>query len=216
MAKSTDGGVSFSAAKRIATTIVAYDIGIPPFSERRALVYVSGAAYRTADKNLVHAVWMDLAGGAGCSSKNDEPGSNAQAPCKSRICFSRSLDGGTTWEPARMLNNQASRNDQFNPWLALDETNGRLFVVYYDTVGDPGRENTNVWYQTSADDGATWGAAQKITTAPTDEESAGADGNQYGDYIGVSGHAGKFFPAWTDRRHGRREEVWSIPITVDH
>jgi hypothetical protein len=27
--------------------------------------------------------------------------------------------------------------------------------MYYDTVADPGRKKTDVWYQTSSDDGAT-------------------------------------------------------------
>jgi hypothetical protein len=114
-----------------------------------------------------------------------------------------------------MINNQASRNDQFNPWLAVDETNGALAVTYYDTVNDPGRLKTDVWVQTSHDDGATWGAAEKVTTAQTDETGSGASsGNQYGDYNGLSGYAGRFFPCWTDRRSGRREEIWTAPIST--
>ena len=114
-----------------------------------------------------------------------------------------------------MINNQASLNDQFNPWLAVDETNGRLVVIYYDTVDDPGRLRTDVWYQTSSDDGVTWSTSVKVTTAQTDETVAGADsGNQYGDYNGLSGYAGKFFSSWTDRRNGSREEIWTAPILV--
>jgi hypothetical protein len=61
----------------------------------------------------------------------------------------------------------------------------------------------------------TWSAATKVTTAQTDETVSGADlGNQYGDYNGLSGHAGRFFPSWTDRRSGAREEIWTAPITT--
>ena len=85
--------------------------------------------------------------------------------------------------------------------------------MYYDTVADAGRKKTDVWYQSSSDDGVTWSAALKVTTAQTDETIAGANsGNQYGDYNSLSGTLGKFFPVWTDRRSGAKEEIWTAPI----
>ena len=85
--------------------------------------------------------------------------------------------------------------------------------MYYDTIADAGRLKTDVWLQTSDDNGATWSAAIKVTTAQTDETSAGADsGNQYGDYNGISGINGNFFPCWTDRRSGSVEEIWMAPV----
>jgi fibronectin type 3 domain-containing protein len=112
-----------------------------------------------------------------------------------------------------MLNNQSSLNDQFNQWLAVDETTGRLGIMYYDTVSDAGRKKADVWYQTSEDDGASWSAAFKVTTAPTDETTAGSNSFQYGDYNGMSGWAGDFFPAWTDRRNNGVEEVWTARVS---
>lgn len=213
VAKSTNGGAQFSPPVTIATAFRGYDIGVPSFASRRALVYLSGAAYRAPTKNLVYAIWTNLTGVAGCSGQADEPGTNIASPCKTRIWFCRSTDGGATWGAPQMINNQASLNDQFNPWLVVDETSGLLVVAYYDTVGVAGRKGTDVWYQTSSDDGVSWSAAVKVTTAETDETSAGADtGNQYGDYIGLSGRSGKFFPSWTDRRSGAREEIWTAAI----
>lgn len=58
------------------------------------------------------------------------------------------------------------------------------------------------------------GQAWKGGTAQTDETIAGADsGNQYGDYNGLSGFLGKFFPSWTDRRDLTFEEIWTAPIS---
>ena len=55
-------------------------------------------------------------------------------------------------------------------------------MIYYDTVADPNRVKTDVWMQSSTDDGGSWSAAAKVTTAQTDETSSGAgSGNQYGD-----------------------------------
>lgn len=81
-------------------------------------------------------------------------------------------------------------------------------VIYYNTVG-PGRLKTDVWTQTSSDDGVAWCAAEKVTSAQTDETGSGADplGNEYGDYNGLSGFSGIFFPTWADRRSGAREEI---------
>ncbi|MGH9800573.1 MAG: hypothetical protein ACRD82_09435, partial [Blastocatellia bacterium] len=104
-------------------------------------------------------------------------------------------------------------NDQFNQWLAVDETTGALGLMYYDTVADAGRKKVHVYYHHSFDDGATWTAPQQVTTAQTDETTTGADsGNQFGDYNGLSGYAGIFFPSWTDRRGGAREEIWTAKI----
>ncbi len=215
VARSTDGGVNFASPVTVATTFDGFDIGIPAMADRRALIYLSAGAFRTATKNLVYALWTDLSGAANCTSAANEPGSNVASPCKTRIWFSRSTDGGTTWSAASTINNQASLNDQFNPRLAVDEVDGTLVVTYYDTVGDAARLKTDLWYQTSSDSGVTWSAAAKVTSAPTDETVAGADsGNQYGDYNGLSGHAGEFFPTWTDRRNGKKEEIWTAPISV--
>lgn len=47
----------------------------------------------------------------------------------------------------------------------------------------------------SQDDGVTWSTPVKVTTSQTDETAA--SGDQYGDYNGLSGYAGNFFPSWT-------------------
>lgn len=212
--KSTNGGASYGAPVQIATTFDGYDIGVPSFNNRRVLIYVSAGAYKTASKNMVYASWSDLSGETGCTAAANEPGSNVASTCKTRIWFSRSTDGGATWSAAAKINDQAGLNDQFNQWLAVDPTTGAIGVMYYDTVGDPGRKKTDVWYQSSFTDGATWNAPVKVTTAQTDETAGGQDsGNQYGDYNSLSGYAGIMFPSWTDRRAGAREEIWTAKIT---
>jgi hypothetical protein len=222
VAKSTTGGATFGSPVTIGTTFGAFDIGVPAFAARRALIYISGASYRTTVDNLVYAVWTDLTGAPGCTTPANEPNTNKGSSCKTRIWFSRSTNGGATWEAPRMIHNQASLNDQFNPRLAVDETDGTLVAIYYDTVGDLGRRKTDVWYQSSPDNGVTWAAPIKATTAQTDETVSGADipsgsffGDQYGDYNGLSGYAGSFFPSWTDRRSGGREEIWTAPVSPE-
>jgi hypothetical protein len=213
MVKSTNCGTSWATPVQVATTFDGFDIGVPAFNSRRALVYVSGGAFSNGVKNQVYASWTDLSGEAGCTAAGNEPGSNVASTCKTRIWFSRSTDGGATWVPAVMLNNQASLNDQFNQALVVDETTGALGIIYYDTVADAGRKKVHLYYQSSFNDGVTWSAATQVTTAQTDETSAGANsGNQFGDYNALSGIAGNFFPSWTDRRTGASEEIWTAKI----
>jgi hypothetical protein len=213
--RSTNGGQSFSKPLAIGQTFASFDVAIPAMGRRRFLVYVTGGAFfRAAKKNMVYAAWADLAGGHGCSAPGNEPGLSRTAPCTSRIWFSRSSNGGNTWSRPAMIYNQKELNDQFNPWLAVDETTGNLAIMYYDSIGET-RNVTNVWAQASLDDGATWSAPYKVTSEPTDESIGMANGNQYGDYNGMSGFAGTFFPSWTDRRDRGHEEVWTAPLTIE-
>jgi hypothetical protein len=212
VAKSTNGGVSFGTPVRIATGFGSFQYAIPADASRQPLIYISGGAYKTSTKNNVYAAWNDLSGDSGCTSGSG-PGTNAASTCKSRIFFARSTDGGATWSAPVKVNNQSGLNDQFNQWLVVDETNGKIALMYYDTVGDSTRKSVNVYYQSSTDDGVTWSTPFKVTTASTNETTTGADsGNQYGDYNSLSGYNGTFFPSWTDRRSGASEEIWTAAI----
>ncbi|MFN0110516.1 MAG: hypothetical protein ACKVZH_16800 [Blastocatellia bacterium] len=214
VSKSTNGGTSYGTPVQIATTFDGFDIGVPSFNGRRALIYTASAAYKTPSKNLVYTTWTDLSGDAGCTAAANEPGANVASTCKTRIWFSRSTDGGATWSTPVKINNQAGLNDQFNQALVVDETTGALALMYYDTVADAGRKKVHVYYQGSFDDGVNWSAPMQVTTAQTDETVAGADsGNQFGDYNALSGYAGIFFPSWTDRRNNAREEIWTAKIS---
>lgn len=213
--KSTNGGTSYSTPVKIVTTYDSYDIGVPAFANRRVLIYVSGGAYRNGTTNHVYALWADLSGDTGCTAASSEPGTNAASACKTRVWFSRSTDGGATWSARVKINNQSGLNDQFNPFIAVDETNGTLGAIYYDTVNDPNRKKVDVFYQMSTDGGVTWAAPVKVTTAMTDETVSGADsGNQFGDYNSLSGYGNAFFPSWTDRRNNAKEEIWTAKITT--
>ncbi|HEV8630366.1 MAG TPA: sialidase family protein, partial [Thermoanaerobaculia bacterium] len=179
LTKSTDGGGTWGARTTVATTFDSFDIGVPSFNNRRMLIYVAVGTYKAGTKNNVYTVWNDLSGASGCTAPANEPGSSTTSSCKSRIWFARSTDGGATWGAKVKINDQSGLNDQFNPWLAVDETNGKIAVMYYDTVNDAGRKKVDVYYQSSSNDGSTWSTPLKVTTATTDETAAGADsGNQ--------------------------------------
>jgi hypothetical protein len=214
MVKSTNGGASYGSPVTVATTFDGYDIGVPAMNNRRVLIYTTGGAYKTSTTSFAFLAWNDLSGDTGCTSAANEPAASVTSTCKTRIWFSRSTNGGSTWSAPAKINNQTSKNDQFNPWMVVDETNGRIALIYYDTVADAGRKKTDVYYQSSADFGLTWSTAVKVSSAQTDETSTGTNlGNQYGDYNGLSGVGSQFFPSWTDRRGNAKEEIWTAGIT---
>ncbi len=156
VSKSTDGGANWGTPVKIADTNGAFLIHPPAQAGRGALLYITAGAHRTPTEDRVYACWADLAGGSGCNAQSNEPGSNVNSSCKLRIFFAVSTDGGAHWGTPTKINDQASKNDQFFPRLALDETSGDLMVVYYDTVDDPGRLKTDVWMQSSTDGGQSW------------------------------------------------------------
>lgn len=207
--RSVDGGASWSPPVALGKTAATYNIQIPAQGRRQALIYLTtGAFFRGPRRNMVYAAWTDLSGIPGCRSPLDEPRLDVNHPCLTRIRFARSADGGRTWSAPRALNDFGTGNDQFNPWLVVDETSGALTVIYYDTLGE-GRVRAHVWAQASVDDGVTWSAPFRVTTAASEAPS---DDSQLGDYNGLSGIAGRFFPAWTDRRGGGPTEIWTAPL----
>lgn len=214
LVKSTDGGESWSKPSVVSSTFGSFDVGLPAQSERRVLIYVAAGAWKAPGQDLVYAAWTDLTGARNCRSPFSEPWRSFRSTCKTRIWFARSTDGGATWKANRMVHQPDTRNDQFNPALVVDAATGNLALIYYQTgEGFPGRKRTHLWYQASYDHGVTWTAPFRVTNARSDEaQSEADDSNQYGDYNGITGYAGTFFPAWTDRRKGKREEIWTAPV----
>jgi hypothetical protein len=211
--KSTDGGNTFSPPPHtlIGKTFATFQISVPAFAKRAALVGVSIGAFG----NDVYVSWVDLSGDDGCRTPNREPRENTNSDCKSRIWFARSTDAGQSWGPPAQINSEADRTDQFNQRLAVDPDTGRIGIVYYNTGTGGDRKKTNLLFQFSTDAGKTWSRPTKVTTAMTDETTVDADnGNQYGDYNGLSVVKGVFFPCWTDRRDNGSEEIYTAKITL--
>lgn len=109
------------------------------------------------------------------------------------IVMKRSKDHGRTWSALKMI----ADNDSLqagNPAPVLDMTDpaypeGRIFF-FYNTGNKPERQilsghgSREVWYKTSADNGATWSDAVNITTR--------AKPKGWRSYANTPGHAMQF------------------------
>jgi hypothetical protein len=189
-ATSTDGGNTFSAPNAVAI-VSGFQLNVAAQSSRGALVYPACGSYRTS----LYCSYMT--------------GSDAA----STVYVAKSTNGGSSWSSTAMPGN----GDQFNQWLAVDQSNGSVNVAYYDTATH-GATATLYTLARSTDGGASY-TASAVANAPTDEtQGAGVNlGNQYGDYEGLAAAGGIVRPVWTDRRQavidlGLREEVFTATL----
>lgn len=72
---------------------------------------------------------------------------------KSRIMFSRSVDHGLTWTPARIVSHGAGWGD--HPWLGISPNGEHVYIGFNHGAS---------WVAQSHDGGSTWLPAQQIST----------------------------------------------------
>ena len=104
--------------------------------------------------------------------------------------------------------------DHFLPAAAVDRSNGRLWVCYYDTTGDRRRERFYYTCTASADGGGTWATPVRAARVPSNVSVRGASEFQLGEYAGVAVADGIAHPMWTDTRNlaSRGEEIYTTAL----
>lgn len=107
------------------------------------------------------------------------------------IWFSRSVNYGDNWTPAARINDDEKGRQQFTPAATADQSNGNLYVVYYDRRSYDDNQ-TDVYLAFSRDHGATFSNV-KISDRPFMPDPSLPPG----DRIGVDAHQGIVVAAWT-------------------
>ena len=130
------------------------------------------------------------------------------------ILFSRSTDGGTTWNSLIKVNDDNTSNDHFFPWMSV--ASGHLSIVFYDRRLDPTNSLMNVFQATSANGGTSFSANVRVTDTASDPGNL----QFIGDYIGVASNATSSHPVWTDLRNistitPQDENIYTDNIVVD-
>jgi hypothetical protein len=124
------------------------------------------------------------------------------------ILLQHSDDNGATWSPAVKLNDDRTRNSQYDPSIALDQSSGDLALSWYDTrndLGNGGSGDTNgvpnddfqIWATDSTNDGATFAPNFRVSRGTSNAVDANS-GFDVGDYTHAAFVAGTFWPAWSD------------------
>ncbi len=117
-------------------------------------------------------------------------------PDDTDIWLARSTDGGSTWSKPARVNDDKKGSQQFFTWMAIDQTTGYLYFVFYD------RRNytdlrTDVYVAVSRDGGTTFENLRVSKTPFTPESWV-----FFGDYSNISAHQGIVRPIWTRLEDG--------------
>jgi hypothetical protein len=124
------------------------------------------------------------------------------------VMLQTSDDGGATWSSAVRLNDDDTRNSQFNPAIEVDPATGFVGVSWYDARADLGlggegdtdgvpNDDVQVWATWSVDGGATWVPNVRVSEGTSNALDA-ATTFDYGDYTHAAFQSGVFYPAWSD------------------
>ena len=124
------------------------------------------------------------------------------------IWFQRSTNAGTSWLANPVRVNDVATNDQYWPAIQCD-TNGVLYVIYYDERNSSSQVNSYIAYSTDAGD--TW-VNQRLSDMSFPLISVNSD-VRIGDYIGIDAYANKVVPVWTDDRAGTpNQEIYTAQV----
>ncbi len=121
------------------------------------------------------------------------------------IWFTRTTSRGDYWTPPVRINSDEQGRHQFLPWMAVDQTNGNVYIVYYDRRAYDDLQ-TDVYLAYSTDGGNTF-VEKKISESPFVPE----DSKPFSTYINIAAHAGIITPIWTRMDNGKTS-VWTTVI----
>ncbi|MFT5822279.1 MAG: hypothetical protein ACI8ZM_003535 [Crocinitomix sp.] len=192
---STDGGLTFSPAVRIISSIR----GI----RGTGIANVTGKSQRI---NSFPVMACDISGGPNNGdlyitwSNEGVPGTNVGPDVS--VYMIRSTDGGTSWATPTRVNQDPIGNIQYFPWITSDPETGELHTIFYDDR-DVGGAMVETWVASSSDGGATWTEMRVSDVAFTPAPIPGLAGQYMGDYLGIAARGGMVYPVWTDNRTGQ-------------
>lgn len=183
--KSTDGGLTFGRDVVVATQPGGWDFNVPGIYRCNGLPItvcdISASPYR----GNVYVLWSDQRNGTDDTD----------------VFLIKSADGGATWGEIVRVNDDEGPAQQFFPWITVDPTTGKIWVVFYDrraTVGNA----TEVWCAMSDDGGDTFVDFRVSASAFTPTASV-----FFGDYINIAALDDRVYPIWM-RMDGTALSVW--------
>ena len=111
------------------------------------------------------------------------------------VFCSSSRDYGATWSPATRVNGDPAHDgaDHFFQWMAVDPSDGSIYVVFYDRRGDPKNRAQAVVIARSTDGG------QSFQNYSWTEQPFNAKGGFIGDYNGLAAANGRVYGIWTEK-----------------
>ncbi|MBM4158094.1 MAG: T9SS type A sorting domain-containing protein [Ignavibacteria bacterium] len=130
------------------------------------------------------------------------------------ICFAYSSNSGSTWSTVKRVNDDALNNgkQQFHPYITVDQSNGLIAIVFYDTRDVISEDSCNTYIALSNDGGNNFINIKVSNTAQKPVPLQGYSEGYYGNYIGITAQNGLILPFWTDNRTGKAQ-IFTSRIT---
>ena len=119
------------------------------------------------------------------------------------IYFSKSIDGGASWTPAVVLNNDTNPvSQQFFSSIDVND-DGAVVVSWYDRREDTANVNTHYYLTYSKDGGDTFDEQFAVSSSPTDFNEVGSQNGGFGvgEYTQVITTRNYAIPVWADGRN---------------
>lgn len=211
IARSTDGGAHFEPERKVASFSI---IPIPHCG--------SGTVIAAQLLTCIHAnpiVTIDRSGG-------QRAGRVYVSYVRTNVTgvqgiyvtsFDRSLrlvSGSPTSPPRNQVAPATTASDRFWPQSAIDQSNGTLWICFYDTIGDPQRRRVFYSCTASPDGGTTWRKPVRAASVASGVMRPKAEPPQYGDYEGLAVANGVAHPMWTDARDRTTlEDIYTARLT---
>jgi hypothetical protein len=108
-------------------------------------------------------------------------------------------DNGATWSAPIKCNDDTTGNSHFFSYLSLDPTTGNLAITWYDCRNSPNNTTVEVFATVTVDGGQSVLPNVQVAAGLSSANAAGNNnGNDYGDYMGVTFFQGSFYPVWID------------------
>jgi hypothetical protein len=124
------------------------------------------------------------------------------------VFLSKSSDGGFTWSQLVRVNQDplGDDKDQWFPWVAVRNSDGRVGVVFYDRRRDTRNKITRTFLAFSDDGGAHFKDFEVSDFGSNFDNAFFGLGSFIGDYNGMAvGPQGSFIPVWTAVRPGKQD-----------
>jgi hypothetical protein len=161
-----------------------------------------------SNAGFVYAVWHDARNGALDIYFNASLNNGItwlDGPDDGDVMLVSSYDGGITWNPPVRVNNDATINGQFQPWIDV-KPNGTIDVVWLDRRADVNNSWLEVYMGTSTDRGLTFvnSLVSDVQFGPPPPPTVWP-WPWIGEYIGIDCDPTHACIVWTDTRTGDRD-----------
>lgn len=115
----------------------------------------------------------------------------------SDVWFMRSNNHGDNWSSPMRMGTNAIGKQQYAPHMAVDRSNGNIYVAFYDR-GDHAGDSTDVYLAYSSTSGAQFKTVKVSESAFTPDEKS-----PFGLFLDISAHDGVVVPVWSRMDEGK-------------